>query len=104
RCLVGTNGTQRVLLYDAFGPEVTPAIWLGRTRIPENADRSPEGPDASLKSQADLPTMHEPSTLFTNKADPSLAARYERLMSVSVAIGSHRDTEGLFSVSVFELL
>jgi transcriptional regulator with GAF, ATPase, and Fis domain len=69
----------------------------------EDASRVVQLPDRSKKHPTHLASMKRPRPADT-KAEPIVVSRYEALMSVSVAIGAHRDIERLFSALSTELL
>ena len=57
-----------------------------------------------MKDSPDRASIRANPQLSLQKAAQSIASRYEVLMAVSVAIGTHHDIEGLFSALATELL
>jgi formate hydrogenlyase transcriptional activator len=101
---MGTNGYRQAPLLDPFGPELSPAVW-SLTKGPRPKEAFPLT-DALHPSVNDRPAPAgiQASRLAAKKAERSLEARFESLLSVSVAIATHHDIEGLVSALVTELL
>jgi formate hydrogenlyase transcriptional activator len=96
-------GYQRAHLPNPFGPELSPVPWrLDKAKTLEKTITS-TNPELSMKDHLDLAILQETSRRPAKKAEQSLAARYETLMSVCVAIGTHHDIEGLFAALATEL-
>ena len=101
---MGTNGYRQAPLLDPFGPELSPAVW-SLTKGPRPKETFPltEALDLSMNDRP-APASVEASRLNAKRAERSLEARFESLLSVSVAIATHHDIEGLVSALVTELL
>jgi formate hydrogenlyase transcriptional activator len=111
---MGTNGYQRIHLSvgrswfesaSPSAPERGLLPWLlGRGRLPVQTSSIPDTLDDRMKDSQDRASIKENPQLSLQKAEQSIASRYEVLMAVSVAIGTHHDIEGLFSALATELL
>jgi formate hydrogenlyase transcriptional activator len=94
---MGTNSYQRLSLAHPVGLELGSAKRLAKWPIPGRAINVAEIQDT--REQLDR-AIQQPA----GRADRSLPARFESLLSVSAAIGTHHDIEGLFSALATELL
>src|SRR3984893_4066381 len=111
---MGTNGYQRIHLSvgrswfepaSPSAPERGLLPWLlGRGRVPVQSSSIPDTLDDRMKDSPDRASIRANPQLSLQKAAQSIASRYEVLMAVSVAIGTHHDIEGLFSALATELL
>jgi signal transduction histidine kinase len=111
---MGTNGYQRIHLSvgrswfepaSPSAPERGLLPWLlGRGRVPVQSSSIPDTLDDRMKDFPDHASIRANPQLSLQKAAQSIASRYEVLMAVSVAIGTHHDIEGLFSALATELL
>src|SRR5271169_1948130 len=97
---MGTNGYQRVLSPDPFGPQLSSATRLAKWPIQGGTNKIKEILDLTTENEPDPVTPRLPS----KKTKTPLAARFESLLAVSAVIGSHHDIEGLFSALATELL
>jgi formate hydrogenlyase transcriptional activator len=101
---MGTNVYHQARQADPFGHELSPALWrLPKGSSPKDVFQSTETLDFSVNDRPAL-ASRQTSRLPAKKAERSLASRFEGLLSVSVAIGTHHDIEGLVSALVTELL
>jgi formate hydrogenlyase transcriptional activator len=101
---MGTNVNHQARQADPFSPELSPALWLlPKGPSPKEAFQLTETLDFSVNDRPAL-ASRQTSRLTAKKAERSLASRFEGLLSVSVAIGTHHDIEGLVSALVTELL
>jgi signal transduction histidine kinase len=111
---MGTNGYQRIHLSvgrswfepaSPSAPERGLLPWLlGKGRVPVQSSSIPDTLDDRMKDSLDRASIRANPQLSLQKAAQSIASRYEVLMAVSVAIGTHHDIEGLFSALATELL
>jgi signal transduction histidine kinase len=111
---MGTKGYQRIHLSvgrswfepaSPSAPERGLLPWLlGRGRVPVQSSSIPDTLDDRIKDSPDRASIRANPQLSLQKAAQSIASRYEVLMAVSVAIGTHHDIEGLFSALATELL
>jgi formate hydrogenlyase transcriptional activator len=97
---MGTNGYQRVLSPDPFGPQLSSATRLAKWPIQGGTNKVKEILDLTTENKPDL----VPPRLPAKKTKTPLAARFESLLAVSAVIGTHHDIEGLFSALATELL
>jgi hypothetical protein len=101
---MGTNVSHQARQADPFSPELSPALWLlPKGPSPKEAFQLTETLDFSVNDRPAL-ASRQTSRLTAKKAERSLASRFEGLLSVSVAIGTHHDIEGPVSALVTELL
>jgi formate hydrogenlyase transcriptional activator len=101
---MGTNAYHQARPRDLFGPELDPAVWqLTQDPSSKEAFKLAEGVDVSAHDRAGLASI-QASRSAAQKIERSLEARFESLSSVSVAIATHHDIEGLVSALVTELL
>jgi signal transduction histidine kinase len=111
---MGTNDYQRIHLSvgrswfepaSPSAPERGLLPWLlGRGRVPVQSSSIPDTLDDRMKDSPDRASIRANPQLSLQKAAQSIASRYEVLMAVSVAIGTHHDIEGLFFALATELL
>src|SRR3984893_11396702 len=111
---MGTNGHQRIHLsvgrswfepVPPCGPERGLLPWLlGVGQPSEETTDIPDPLDFRMNDHAERASINEKSQLSLQKSEQSIASRYEVLMAVSVAIGTHHDIEGLFFALATELL
>jgi formate hydrogenlyase transcriptional activator len=100
---MATNVYHQVRLADPFGPELSPAIWLvSKGQTPKETSQLSETLDVIVNDRPAL-ASRQTSRLPAKKTERSLASRFECLLSVSAAIGTHQDLEGLISALVTEL-
>jgi formate hydrogenlyase transcriptional activator len=101
---MGTNGYQPAHISNPLGHEPAPAAWRpANWPMPDRTVNLAETVDMNIKDHVNL-AIPEKSRLPAKKAERSVAARFESLMSVSVVIGTHHEIEGLFSALASELL
>jgi formate hydrogenlyase transcriptional activator len=100
---MATNVYHQVRLADPFGPELSPGIWLvSKGQTPKETSQLSETLDVIVNDRPAL-ASRQTSRLPAKKTERSLASRFECLLSVSAAIGTHQDLEGLISALVTEL-
>jgi formate hydrogenlyase transcriptional activator len=100
---MGTNVDHQARQADPFSPELSPALWLlPKGPSPKEPFQLTETLDFSVNDRPAL-ASRQTSRLAAKKAERSLASRFEGLLSVSMAIGTHHDLEGLISALATEL-
>jgi formate hydrogenlyase transcriptional activator len=99
---MGTNGYHQSHLRDLLGPEMNPAVWQ-LTQDPSSKEAFKLTEAVSARDRAGLASI-QASRPPAQKTERSVEARFESLLSVSVAIATHHDIEGLVSALVTELL
>jgi hypothetical protein len=99
---MGTNGYHQTRPRGLFGPELNPAVWQP-TQDPSCKEAFKLTEAVSARDRAGVASI-QASRPPAQKTERSVGARFESLLSVSVAIATHHDIEGLVSALVTELL
>ena len=100
---MATNVSHQARQANPFGPVLSHALWLGpKGPTPKEAFQLSETLDVIVNDRPAL-ASRQTSRLQAKQTERSLASRFEGLLSVSAAIGTHHDLEGLISALVTEL-